>query len=111
MPEDQQALPADLVQLQRAYEAAHTAVADYVALQEAAYAELHPWPTGTWDEDTAALRNAWTPEETAELQRLRDAREEARKALWAHPEHGDGWKRRDELKYAAGAAGWPEPKR
>ena len=110
MPDDHD-LPADLIQLQRAYEDAHAAVTAYVAGREAEYAERYPDPGGKWNEDAAALRNAWTAEENAELQRLRDEQEAARKALWAHPAHSDGWKRLDELKWAAGAAGWPEPKK
>ena len=113
MPDDLPAFPDDLLQLQRDYEAAHAAVTAYVTRLESEYAERYPDPGGKWDEDAAALRNAWTPQEKAEHQRLRDAREDARKALWAHPGHTEAlaagqW---DELKYAAGAPGWPEPKK
>ena len=111
MPDNLPGLSADLIQLQRAYEAAHAAVTSYVAAREAEYAERYPDPGGRWDEGAAALRNAWTDEENAELRRLRGAREAARKALWAYPEHAEVWKRLEELKYAAGAPGWPEPKK
>lgn len=113
MPDDQPDLPEDLIALQRAYEDAHAAVTAYVTRVEAEYAERYPDPGEKWDEEAAALRNAWTAEEKAELQRLRDERETARKALWGHPGHTEAlaagqW---DELKYAAGAPGWPEPKK
>lgn len=111
MPDDQPDLPADLIQLQRDYETAAATLADYVAAREADYAERYPDPGGRWNEDQAALRNSWTPEENAELQRLRDAAETARKTLWGHPGHSEGWKRIGELKWAAGAPGWPEPKK
>lgn len=110
VPDDLPDLPEDLIQLQCDYETAHSAVTEYVARVEAEYRERYPDPGGRWDEGQALPRNAWTAEERAELQRLRDERETARKALWAHPEHGDGWARRGELKFAAGAVGWPEPK-
>ncbi len=111
MPDDLPDLPADLIQLQCAYETAHAAVTAYVTARETEYAERYPDPGGRWDEEQAALRNAWTPEENGELRRLRGARETARKKLWAHPDHAEAWKRLGELKHSAGAAGWPEPKK
>lgn len=88
-------LPPDLIALQTAYEAAHQAVVDYVAAKTAEHGTV--WPAV--DDD--------------ELERLRAAREAARKELWAHPEHaatlqGGRWK---DLKVAGGAPGWKGPKK
>lgn len=111
MPDDLPAFPDDLLQLQRDYEAAHASVTAYVTRMEGEYAERYPDPGGKWDAEAATHRNAWTDAEKVELQRLRDERETARKALWGHPQHAEGWARRGELKWAAGAVGWPEPKK
>lgn len=83
-------LPPDLVDLQRAFEAAHQRTADY-ATRRAAEAGA-----------------PWTAEDDEELERLRAEREAARKALWAHPEHAgiQASGRWAELKRAAEAPGW-----
>jgi hypothetical protein len=75
-------LPAELHPYRRAYDQAAAAVRAYVDSIDV--------PGGP--------RADWTLEQHAELARLRDARETARKALWARPEHAAGrangdWKR------------------
>jgi hypothetical protein len=75
-------LPEALRVYRRAYDQAHTAVTAYIDSIDA----------------PGQPRADWTPEQHAELARLRDARETARKALWAQPEHAAGrangdWKR------------------
>ena len=98
VPEELIDLPEELVPYRRAYDEAAAAVAAYVERLEAEYRERYPDPGGVWHEDQARLRNAWTEDESAELQRLREARESARQALWDQPAHEAGqangdWKR------------------
>jgi hypothetical protein len=83
-------LPPDLVDLQRAYEAAHQRTVDYVAAR------------------SAEAGAPWAAADDEELERLRAEREAARKALWAHPAHAgiQASGRWPELKKAAEAPGW-----
>lgn len=92
-------LPADLVALQQAWEDAHAATMTFVTEVEArrrSGTDITPW----------------TSEEDEQLDRLRDQRETARKALWGHPAivaaQLDGtWKAlHTQLKIATGAEGW-----
>jgi len=99
VPEELIAHPPELHPYRRAFDEATAALDAYVAQVEAACRAEYPDPGGRWDEVQAALRTAaWTPEQHAEVQRLRDGREAARKALWERPAHEAGrksgdWKR------------------
>ncbi|MDJ0347401.1 hypothetical protein QMK19_40585 [Streptomyces sp. H10-C2] len=80
----------------------------------------YPGPEGTWGEQKhdelrskqAALRNAWSPEDVAELEQLRAERAAAHDALWSHPTvrkamaTGQWGHLHRELKVLAGARGW-----
>jgi hypothetical protein len=115
VPDDLE-IPADLLDLQRSYEAAQVAVTTYHNQVREQRAQQYPNPIvrglQTWDEEQAALRNEWSPEERAELERLQAERNAAQKALWAHPAVAEalksgGWKVLHEaLKREAGAEGW-----
>jgi hypothetical protein len=115
VPDDLE-LSADLIDLQRAYEAAQSAVTAYHDQVRDQRAQQYPDPIvrglPAWDEEQAALRNEWSPEERAELERLQEERNAAQKALWAHPAVAEalksgGWKVLHEaLKREAGAEGW-----
>ena len=115
MPDDLE-LPADLIDLQAAYEAAQTAVAAYAVAVAAERRELFPDPVRRgvriWDEEQAALRNDWPQEQLEELERLRAASRAAREALWHHPAveqalGNGGWKRLHiRLKQAVGVESW-----
>jgi hypothetical protein len=91
-------LPADLIQLQRALDAARRAADDYVAAVEAELAALSAVSS---DDGTEAVRPTWSDEQNAELDRLRAAYMAAAKAKWAHPALGKGSKFEDALREAA----------
>jgi hypothetical protein len=82
VPDDLIDLPEALRAYRRAYDQAHAAVTAYIDSIDV----------------PGQPRADWTAGQHAELARLRDVREAARKALWARPEHAAGrangdWKR------------------
>jgi hypothetical protein len=93
-------LPADLIQLQQDLDAARKATDDFVASVEA---ELAALPAVSGDDGTGGVRPAWSDEQNAELNRLRDAYMAAAKAKWAHPGLRSGTKFEDALRSAARA--------
>jgi hypothetical protein len=72
-------LPDDLIQLQRAIAAARAAVDEYAAEVSAARRAEFP------DDEQIVERQTWTPEQDAELERLRAAFMAACRAKWDHP--------------------------
>ena len=64
---------------------AHTAVVAYEAAVCAQRRELFPNPDGRWNEEAALQRRQWPPEQIAELDRLRQLRDQAFAAMNSHP--------------------------
>jgi hypothetical protein len=88
----------DLIQLQRALDAARHATDDYVSAVEA---ELAALPAAGGDGADETIRPTWSEEQNTELNRLRAAYMAAAKAKWAHPALGRGSKFEDALGEAA----------
>jgi hypothetical protein len=83
-------IPDDLIALQHAYDSAHATVEAHVQRVTAERQERFPDPPGrdgqrVHDADQAVLRAMWPEEESAELDRLRAVRDQALKAMNAHP--------------------------
>jgi hypothetical protein len=72
-------LPDDLIPIQRAIDAARAAVNKYAAEVSAQRRAEFP------DDEQIVDRQTWTPEQDAELDRLRGAYMAACRAKWDHP--------------------------
>jgi hypothetical protein len=72
-------LPDDLIQFQRAIDAARAAVDEYAAKISAERRAEFP------DDEQIVERQTWAPEQDAELDRLRAAYMAACRAKWDHP--------------------------
>ncbi|MCZ4124989.1 hypothetical protein [Streptomyces sp. H39-S7] len=105
MPTDEPS--ADLVACQSAFQDADTAVVAYVEAIDHGPAEER-----ADGEDQVSRRVVWSEEQADELERLRDARMAALKALWGHPMvveamAGGSWMSlHRRLKKAVSAPGW-----
>ncbi|MFC1428511.1 hypothetical protein ACEZCY_35655 [Streptacidiphilus sp. N1-12] len=78
-------IPPELAAVYRAWWTAHTDVAAYEAAVTAQRLTQFPNPGGKWSEEAALQRRQWTPEQTAELDRLRQLREAAFHDMTVHP--------------------------
>jgi hypothetical protein len=72
-------IPADLVDLQRAVNAARDKLYDYVARVEAERREQFPAP------EQIVERRTWPEEQIARADELREAERTAATAVWNHP--------------------------
>jgi hypothetical protein len=78
-------IPDALAAVYRAWWTALADVTAYVATVTAQRLEMFPNPNGAWNEEAALQRRQWEPEQVAELDRLRQLRDQAIAAMNTHP--------------------------